>query len=68
MRNTATFTPPDSGELTQTQVTRYLKVQEDVRTLLGSRLDEFKTKYVKLSVRLDKDKGSVLHVPADDGC
>jgi hypothetical protein len=64
VRNTATFTPPDSGELTQTQVTRYLKVQEDVRTLLGSRLDEFKTKYAELSARLDKDKGSVLDVPA----
>ena len=64
VRNTAAFTPPDSGELTEAQVTRYLKVQEDVRTMLGSRLDEFKTKYAELSARLDKDKGSVLDVPA----
>jgi len=64
VRKTAAFTPPDSGELTEAQVTRYLKVQEDVRTMLGSRLDEFKTKYAELSARLDKDKGSVLDVPA----
>ena len=64
VRNTAAFTPPESGELTEAQVTRYLKVQQDVRTMLGSRLDEFKTKYAELSARMDKDQGTVLDVPA----
>jgi hypothetical protein len=64
VRNTAAFTAPESGELTEAQVARYLKVQQDVRTVLGSRLDEFKTRYAELSARLDKDKGSVLDVPA----
>jgi hypothetical protein len=64
VRNTAAFTPPESGELTEAQVTRYLKVQQDVRTLLGSRLDEFKTNYAELSARMDKDQGTVLDVPA----
>jgi len=64
VRNTAAFTPPDSGELTEAQVTRYLKVQQDVRTILGSRLDEFQTKYAELSARMNKDQGTVLDVPA----
>ena len=60
----AAFTPPESGELTEAQVARYLKVQDQVRTLLGSRFDEFKTKYAELSKRMDKDQGTVFDAPA----
>ena len=62
VRNSATFTPPESGELTEAQVARYVKVQGQVRTLLGSRFDEFKTKYAELSKRMDNDQGNVLDV------
>ena len=64
VRNEATFTPPESGELTQAQVTRYLRVQGHVRSLLGSRFDVFKTKYAELSKRMDKDQGTVFDTPA----
>ncbi len=64
VRNTATFTPPESGELTEAQVARYVKVQQHVRALLGSRFDEFKTKYAEVSKRMDKDQGTVFDAPA----
>ena len=63
VRNTETFTPPESGELTEAQVARYVKVQQHVRTLLGSRFSEFETKYAELSRRMDKDQGTVFDAP-----
>ncbi len=64
VRNADTFTPPESGELTEAQVTRYVKVQQQVRALLGSRFDQFQTKYAELSKRMDKDQGTVFDAPA----
>ncbi len=64
VRNTATFTPPDSGELTEAQVARYVKVQQDVRALLGPRFDEFQTKYAELSKRMEKNQGTALDAPS----
>jgi hypothetical protein len=64
VRNSATFSPPESGELTQAQVARFVKVQEQVRALLGSRFDEFKTKYAELSKRMDKGEGTVFDATA----
>jgi len=60
VQNTATFGPPVSGELTEAQVARYVKVQQQMRTLLGSRLDEFRAKYAELSKRMDKGQGTVF--------
>lgn len=64
VRSTETFSPPASGELTQAQVARYVKVQQHVRTVLGSRFNEFETKYAELSRRMDKDQGTVFDAPA----
>ena len=64
VRNTDTFTPPDSGELTEAQVARYVKVQQDVRALLGPRFDEFQTKYAELSKRMEKNQGTALDAPS----
>lgn len=64
VRNTGTFTPPDSGELTEAQVVRYVKVQQDVRALLGARFDEFQTKYAELSKRMDKNQSTALDAPS----
>lgn len=64
VRNTKTFSPPETGELTQAQVARYVKVQQHIRTLIGSRFNEFETKYAELSRRMDKDQGTVFDAPA----
>jgi hypothetical protein len=64
VRNTGTFTPPDSGELTEAQVARYVKVQQDVRALLGTRFEEFQTKYAELSRRMDRNQGTALDAPS----
>ena len=64
VRNTGTFAPPQSGELTEAQVTRYVKVQQDVRALLGARFDEFQTKYAELSKRMDTNQGTALDAPS----
>jgi len=60
VRNSAAFTPPASGELTEAQLKRYLGVQGHVRTLLGSRFDEFEAKYAEVSKRMDKGQGTVF--------
>lgn len=64
VRNTETFSPPPSGELTEAQVARYVKVQQDVRSLLGARFDQFQTKYAELSKRMDKNQGTALDAPS----
>jgi hypothetical protein len=64
VRNTGRFSPPDSGELTGAQVARYVKVQQQVRELLGARFDEFTTKYAEMSKRMDKGQGTVIDAPS----
>jgi hypothetical protein len=61
--NQTSFTPPESGELTASQLSRYLKVQQHVRSLLGTRFDEFQKQYAELSKRMDRDQGTVLDAP-----
>jgi hypothetical protein len=48
VRNTATFTPPASGELTADQVERLVKVQDAVRGRIGTRFDAIEQKYKAL--------------------
>lgn len=48
VRNTATFTPPASGELTADQVERLVKVQDAVRARIGTRFDAIEQKYKAL--------------------
>jgi hypothetical protein len=64
VRNSADFTPPGSGELTEAQVTRYVKVQGQVRSLLGSRFGEFNAKYAELTRRMDSGQGNAFDAPA----
>lgn len=64
VRNTGRFNPPESGELTDAQVARYVKVQQQVRELLGARFDEFTTKYAEMSKRMDKGQGTVFDAPS----
>jgi hypothetical protein len=62
--NQAAYNPPDTGELTEAQVTRYVQVQRQVRSVLGARFDEFNTKYAELSERMRRDEGTALDAPA----
>ena len=64
VRNTEMFSPPVSGELTEAQVGRYITVQQQVRSMLGTRFEEFNRKYAELSRRMDKDQGTVLDAPS----
>lgn len=55
------FTPPASGELTQSQLDRLLRVQTKVRDRIGVRFADFETKYKALS---EKEDATVTDVPA----
>jgi hypothetical protein len=64
VRNKEVFSPPPSAELTEAQVARFVQVQQQVRSLVGTRFAEFETKYKDLSERMNKDQGTVLDAPA----
>lgn len=61
--NRAGFAAPPSGELSDEQVSRYIRVQEHMRTHLGVRFDELNSKYQDLSRRMNAQQGSVLDAP-----
>ena len=46
--NTTPFRVPDSGELSDEMVKRFIKVQEQLQAKLGPRMDELKAKYDQL--------------------
>lgn len=51
VENRATFTAPASGELTQAQLDRFLRVQESIMTQLGVRAKELDAKFKALGDR-----------------
>lgn len=51
--NTAAFTEPGDGALTEAQVTRFAAVQEQMHTRLGARTAELEAKYKALDQRTD---------------
>lgn len=60
---TTPFVPPESGELTAAQVTRFVAVQEHVRTTLGAKFVELNSKYKTLADRLNKKENTALDFP-----
>lgn len=60
VRNTATFTPPASGELSAEQVERLVGVQTQVRQRLGQRFDEMQRRYKTL---FDKADATIVDLP-----
>lgn len=48
VRNTASFTAPDTGELTEEMVVRFVRVQEAMQARLGPQMTELKAKYDKI--------------------
>ena len=51
--NTAPHAPPETGELTETQVQRFVRVQDSVRGALGQRFNEIEQKYQHLKANAD---------------
>lgn len=49
VRNTSSFTPPASEELTDGQIEKLLQVQNAVRERIGQRMQEFEAKYRALA-------------------
>ena len=64
VRNKAPFTPPASAELTEPQVARFVQVQQQIRSLLGTRFAEFEANYKDLSERMNRNQGTVFDAPA----
>lgn len=60
VQNQRPFTPPASGEPSQAQIDRLLKIQEAVRTRLGIRADQIEHRYRRL---LAKDSSTVVDLP-----
>ncbi len=61
VRNQSSFTPAPSGELTEAQLQRLMRVQATVRARLGEKGAEFQQRYRAL---LEKDKATALDMPA----
>ena len=61
VKNTSLFTPPDSRELTASQVDKLLQVQTRVRTKLGASAAEIERSYKSL---MDKKEASFTDLPA----
>ncbi len=53
IRNTATYRAPANGGLSKEQVERFVRVQQQVRTSLGQRMDEIEAKYKHLKVNAE---------------
>ena len=60
VRNKTPFTPPASGELTGSQLNRYLAVQQQVRARLGAGGAKIEQKYKTL---LAKDSATIVDAP-----
>jgi len=60
VRNRAPYAPPPSGELSQPQLQRFLRVQQTVRARLGERGAEFERKYRAF---LDKKEATAVDLP-----
>ena len=54
--NKAAYTAPGSGELTEDQVQRFVRVQETVKASLGQRMREIEEKYKYLKSNTTKDE------------
>jgi hypothetical protein len=49
----SSYTPPQSGELTENQVERFVEAQREIRQGLETRLAEFQQKYEELNAELE---------------
>src|SRR5262249_16043556 len=63
VRNTTPFSAPESGEITVAQLTKYLKVQAQVRQTLGERFTVLNENHKALMERLNKQQQSAGDLP-----
>jgi hypothetical protein len=56
VRNTSSFTAPESGELTEAMVKRFVTVQEHLQAKLGGKMDQLKSKYELLDKATKSEK------------
>lgn len=61
IKNTATFSPPASGEFTEAQLTKLTDVQGKIRAKLGDRFNEMQAKYKELFQR--KSEAGITDAP-----
>ena len=61
IRNRSVFVAPPSGELSDAQVEKLVRVQSEVRARLGARIAEFEAKYRTLAA---KESATVADAPA----
>lgn len=54
--NTSSFAAPDTGELTEAMVTRFVKVQEAMQSKLGTKMDQLKGKYDQIDKALKSER------------
>ena len=54
--NRTPHAPPETGELTEAQMERFVRVQDRVRTALGQRFNEIEQKYQHLKVNAESNK------------
>ncbi len=59
LTNTSPFTAPADGTLSATQVQRFMAVQSAVKTQLGTRFEELKTKYDQLDGEMSAGKRTI---------
>jgi hypothetical protein len=52
--NQSPYIPPGNGELTREQIERFARVQQHIRTALGTRLQEIQAKYQHLKVTAER--------------
>jgi hypothetical protein len=56
VRNTSPFAAPETGELTQAMIDRFVKVQQHMQAKLGPRMDQLKEKYDRLDRAMSGEK------------
>lgn len=56
VKNSASFTAPETGELSEEMVTRFVKVQEAMQGRLGTRMNQLKAKYDELDKAIKSER------------
>jgi hypothetical protein len=56
VKNTASFSAPDTGELSEAMVSRFVKVQEAMQARLGTKMDQLKAKYDQIDKAMKSER------------
>ena len=64
VKNTSSFAPPDTGELTEEVVGRFVAVQAAMQARLGARMDDLKAKYQQIDKAVKSERRQASFVEA----